>query len=680
MRLSSSSPQVGTVPSAITFPANQEFVTVPFQTTIIPGTTTVTAFASEYQPASFSVTTQKVGGIPSALKVMVSPSEIPPDSRLNATVIVEAVDIFGSPVELGSSLTVTLSSSSAQTGSIPSSLVIPAGQTFAQTTFTPSFVAGQTEITASASGYTSGTEIVTTIGPIARRLVVSIAPSIIVNSASSSAIVSVQLQDNNSATPAPAPTPVSVVITSSNTSVAQLPGLSSSIVVIPAGKSYTTLQLAGGGASGNATITAAAQGYVKGSANVNAESSSDKPAKLAIYFTPSTLLPDNTTYVNSVVVQMLNSSGFPAINATSSVTVYSRSSNNASMQVSTLPAIIPSGKSYVATNITSTFLPGTAAITTQSVGLSSTTSSLISFGLRPNALNIQFSPDMLFSDGHSYGSIFVSLVDLTTGEPARAPVDTLVSLESNSSLPGVVQDTLMIPAGLTYARASISTSGLPGPELITATTGNYTSASGTIQLIAPAAKKLGLFASPSSIVADNKAYSNLVVELEDLQGNPQKTDVPVVIQLDTPSAQFGSVTSNVTVPTGMTFAPITVFTTNSAGVINVTAFADGFMAANATIKTVLFPMTGQIAATQMKLPAYSQTSVRITATSGGLPLVNATIKWPCREEGHSRRAMSVRMPTVKPPWSSLPVRALATSRSKRRSPRMVTLPQQYPHT
>src|SRR5208283_3350495 len=194
MSLSSSDPQVGTVPSTITFPANQEFVTVPFQTTIIPGTTTISAFASGFQSASFNVMTQKVGGLPSALKVMVSPSEIPPDNRLNATVVVEAVDIFGSPVELGSDLTVTLSSSSAQTGNIPNSLVIPAGQTFAEATFTPSFVAGQTEITASAPGYTSGSDIVTTVGPIPRRLVVSIAPSIIANSTSSSAIVSVHLE------------------------------------------------------------------------------------------------------------------------------------------------------------------------------------------------------------------------------------------------------------------------------------------------------------------------------------------------------------------------------------------------------------------------------------------------------------------------------------------------------
>ena len=225
--------------------------------------------------------------------------------------------------------------------------------------------------------------------------------------------VSVQLQDNNSQTPAPAPSPVSVVLTSSNTAVAEIPD---SIITIPAGTSYATLTITGGGTPGTANITASAQGYLKGSANVVAALSADlEPNMLAVSFAPSTLLPDNSTYSGAVVVSLEHVDALGHVSPTVSsndVTVYARSSNNATMQVSTLPGVIPSGESHVAFSISTTFLPGQALITAQSVGIAPYTKNLVSVGLSANALKLNFSPQVLLSDGGTYDSVFVSLIDL----------------------------------------------------------------------------------------------------------------------------------------------------------------------------------------------------------------------------------------------------------------------------
>ena len=631
VQLSSSSPQIGTVSSPIMFPAGSTFVNATFHTTPTPGNTTVIAFASGFQPAIINVTTRKVGGLPSALNVLISPSKIPPDSRLNASILVQAVDVFGDPVKLSSSLSVTLSSSSSQLGSVPSSLVIPAGHSFAEATFSPRFVSGQTVITASAAGYSGGSGILTTVGPTPRRLVVSIAPALIVSSTLETATVSVQLQDNNSQTPAPASAAVSVVLTSNNTAVAVLP---QPIITIPAGRSYATVILTGGGSAGFANITASAQGYVKGSSVVVAspvDPIKESANQLQVYFAPDTLLPDNSSYSGAAVVALeyLNfTSGtiYPAL-STSNVSVYARSSNNASMQVSTLPGIILSGHSHVSLNVSSTFLPGRASITAQSIGLSSSTMDLVSFGLRPNALELEFSPSLLISDGSSYNTGFVSLIDQNSSSPARAPVNTVVRLVSNSSAGGTIQNTVTIPAGQTYTRVNFTTSGLPGFALITATASNYTATFANLTLLSPPAAKLGIYAAPHILIANGQAYQNLVVQLQDLGGNPQKIAAPVNVTLVSPSSTLGTVQSNVTVKPGSTFAVATLYTTNLNGSFMVTAFANGFRAGSVKVNTILLPDVVQIFPSYLAINGGNQSRLTIQATTSGTPLSNASIKW-----------------------------------------------------
>ncbi len=240
--------------------------------------------------------------MPVALDVFLSPSVIPPDETLNSEVIVEAVDAFNNPVELGSSLTVTLSSSNSQVGSVPSTVTIPEGQSFASTSFQPTYIAGQTTITAQAGNYTTGSAVMTTSGPVARKLVVS-GPSMIPASDGQTALLSIQLQDQgaNGSVPAQAPIAVSIVLTDNNTQVADL---SSTTVTIPAGSSYTTVSITSYGQPGTANITASAQGYVKGSTLVEGILPWDSPNTLMEYFVPGTLTPNDAVYNGALVVQL----------------------------------------------------------------------------------------------------------------------------------------------------------------------------------------------------------------------------------------------------------------------------------------------------------------------------------------------------------------------------------------
>jgi hypothetical protein len=627
VQLTSSNPQTGTVPSSVLFPAGQAYIVVPFQTTTSPGNTTVSAFASGYAPANLRVDTQELGGIPIALNITISPNQIPPVQGLTADVVVQVLDSYGNPVKLASDLMVTLSSSNSQIGNVPSTMIIPAGQSFAVATFSPTYVAGKTVVTASASGYLSGSAPVSTVGPVPRRLVVSIAPALLSDAKGVNATMSIQLQDNNSQTPALAASSVNVVVTSSNDSVVQPVN---TVVTIPAGSTYATTLLVAEGEAGFANVTASAQGFEKGSALVTTSPPGDAPNSLAVYFAPSTLLPNNREYNGAVVVEQEeefgNGSTIPALSNVS-IPVYARSSDNATMQVSGDTVDITAGLTYVSLNVSTTLLPGPASITAQSPGFLANTANLLSFGAIPDTISLQFAPGSLISDGSSYNSIVVSLINSGTGSPAIAPLPTVVSLSSNSSSAGTIQSSVTIPAGETYAIANFTTSGLPGSVLITATASSYNASSEALRLVTPGATNLGLYAAPDYVFANEGSFLNVAVQLQDSNQNPVKTSVPVTIQLDCQSAAYCIVPSNVTILPGNTFVVFPVNTTTTPAVFNVSAFAVGLRPGTVRMNSTLEALQANISLVSTSLLPNGETKATIAVQSSGLPVVNATIKW-----------------------------------------------------
>ncbi len=631
--LTSSSPQTGTVPSEVTFSAGSLFEVVNFTTTTLPGKTTISGVASGYQLGSLSVTTKTIGGIPNALQVFLSPDVIPPDKSVNSQVIVEAVDAFGNPVDLDSSLNVALSSSDTQIGTVPSSLTIPSGQSFGTTEFSPTYIAGVTTITASAGNYTTGSAVMNTVGPIARRLVLS-GPLTIPAASGQTALISIQLQDNNSQTPALAPLPVSLVLTTNNTAVADV---SSTTQTIPSGSSYTTITITSGGGAGTANITASAQGYVKGSILVQAIAASPSPNELSEYFVPNTLLPNNATYSGALVVQLefhnsTSGTTVPAV-AQNPLSIYARSSNNATMQVATQfqgsqnSGIINTGESEVAISVASTFLPGTSEITAQSPGLASSTAGLLSFGPAPNTLSVSFAPWTLLSDGRTYSPVTVGLIDNSTGQPARAPVNTIVNLASTISSVGKVEGSVTIPAGQTYARATFTTFAVNGSTLITASASNYTSTNATLNLVTKAATSLGLYATPSLVLGNGQEFSNIVVQLQDSKGNPEKTDAPITVRLSVLNSSVGSVPPEAVIPAGNTFTQIELNSSLLAGSTNITAVATGFQAGQAEFMSFELPMNVSSSILNPHLYPGERTNITILAMSDGNPIFGANVNW-----------------------------------------------------
>jgi hypothetical protein len=446
-------------------------------------------------------------------------------------------------------------------------------------------------------------------------------------------MISVQLQDSNGQTPALAPSPVSVVFTSNDPGVATV---TDSLVTIPAGSTFAIVSVTYGGTcpaqpNNVATLTASAQGYLESTIQVSCLAAVPGVDSLSLkeYFAPSTLLPNDATYPNVVVAQLwdTNSLGqtYPAV-ANSSLTVYARSSENSTMQVATGAQVMAVGQTQVEFSVSSTYLPGTASITVQSPGVSSATASLLSFGGAPSALQLQIAPKTFLSDGSTYNSITVGLVD-GSGNPAKAPVNTVVQLSSTTPSVGDIESSVTILAGQTYVQATFATKGISGSTLITATTSNYTSTSATIDLVTKAATKLALSTAPTIVLANGQTYQNLVVQLQDGSGDPEKTDVPLAVQFAVQNTSVANISPEIVIPTGSTFAHVLINSTLEAGKTGVTAFATGFTSGQATFTSTWLHLQVQSSLSIPSLYPGGRTNISLMVTSLGQPVGEARIAW-----------------------------------------------------
>lgn len=412
--LSSSNRQTGIVPASVTFPAGTLYYDVNFTTTTLPGYTTIYAVAQGYKTVSMTLETETVGGIPTGLDVFMSPNQILAETNMSSQVIVEAVDAFGNPVNLGSSIAVSLSSSNTFVGNVSSSLTIPTNESYAQERFTPTSTPGETVITASASGLNPGTAVMTTVS-----------------------------------------------------------------------------------------------------------------------------LPSNVT---------------------------------------------------------------------------------------ENSLFLQFGPPVLFSDGRSYQNIVVAIVN-SLGFPYPAASDTVVTLTSSTASVGRVQSSIVIPTGETYARATFSTYGLAGRTVITATASNLATAQGQLNFVTKAATTLGIYAVPNWVISQNSTYNNLVVELQDGSGNPEKSTFPVTVSLQSLYPTTGTVPTKIVIPSGSTYATVPLTTTDTSGQIVIDAFATGFILGHVNVTSSLLPLSVSVVPSPVILHEGGTSKLTLTVMSGQFPVQDASVQW-----------------------------------------------------
>jgi len=622
--LSSSRTEVGLVDPYVTIPKGSSYAVAGFRTTFTPGQTEVTASASGYQPDTKSVSTVKPSGSPKLLSVSLSPSQMLPEAGASGIVTVQLLDATGKPARAEVDVVVTLSSSIARVGSVDPTLTINAGSTFGRARFYVSYAVGETTITASAAGYTSGSATLRVIGPVPAKLAIYAAPPKISERSESYSYIVVQIQDLQGL-PARAPSDVLVYLSSSNESIAYL---QDTVIKIPSGQTYASTKLYGVYA-GSVRVTASAEGYMSASTEVNVvKPRVGSSGRIGLYLAPPSV-PPGVEYHKIIVLQLQDSSGNPIV-VSEEITIQLTSSDttigwvNASVKMR-------GGEPQLA-GFTSTLLPGSTIITASAQNFEAAAAQLTVVGTVPYRLALRAAPPLLPADGRSYDSIIVELQDVN-GLPARAPTNVSVTLASSRTDIGEVSKTVTIGAGRTYAVASFNTTYTAGATNITATAIGYVSAVTTIYTVSPAPTHLAVYTAPSILQAVPGAYEAIVIQLQDAAGVPSKARSDITVILSSSASSIGYVDEKVTLKAGSTYTKARFYATGLPGETTITAMQSGLTKGSATIKTVLVPLTlelytqPQFATGRVTVKALQPTLVEVYVKCFGKPIENAMVLW-----------------------------------------------------
>jgi cell division septation protein DedD len=339
-----------------------------------------------------------------------------------------------------------------------------------------------------------------------------------------------------------------------------------------------------------------------------------RPADLKIYISPNSILADNSTY-NCIFVQLIDANGIPT-RAEQNTTI-DLSSSAPGIGTVDQTTTIPKNATYASANFTSTFIPGTTTITATASNYATVDSAITTIGPYPYKTTVYGFPSLLPADGGTYSAIMVQLQS-SSGEPARAPNDVQVLLFSSELTIGSVTSAITIPAGQTYAIANFTTttnfllSPLENATIITAVGHGYESTQTTIttQHVAESgpAKQLKIFEGPPQVLADNNAYKQIAIELQDALGNIAITTSDTTITVASDENSISTTDFQITIPQDSTYALATLYTTYRAGIVKITAAANNLQSDQQSISTVGFtPSKLAVYCTPSILPADNST-------------------------------------------------------------------------
>lgn len=407
-------------------------------------------------------------------------------------------------------------------------------------------------------------------------LSVTIAPPKIPADGRTYRVVVVSLLDK-SENPSVALNDVTVFLTSSVESV----GTVSPMIVIKAGTSFSVANFTTTNTPGISVITASASGLQPFSTTIQTVTPSGFPTKLQVFPIPGTTLarPNST---GTLIIMIEDETGLPA-RAINDVQVTISSSNTAVASIPEKTVTIKKDDFIGISSYESSFITGTSFITVSASGFISGSGLISVVGPVPLKLNIQaLPPQMTLS---SLGELVVYLTDLD-GRPARATSDITVNLASSNTTVVSVDKSVTIKRGSMYSIASYYTKSFQGSSVITASSPGLVSSFTSVKAYKSSLPTaISLYIAPNPVIADNTAYSAIVVSLQNKTGYPALTSSDTLVTLTSSSSAVGTVNQTVVIKAGTNFAIAEFKTTYLVGTTQITASAQNLVPAQASIST-----------------------------------------------------------------------------------------------
>jgi len=463
------------------------------------------------------------------------------------------------------------------------------------------------------------------------RLQVYVAPSRVLADNRVYDAVVVQLQDSRGR-PARALQDIVVRLSSSRTDI----GSVDPMVTIISGKTYAIARFFSTYTAGSTTITAIASGYTSGQAVMS--TAGPIPSRIAVFALPPVVPADGKSY-DSIIVQLQDAAGKPArapigdVNVTLAASDISVGTVNSSVTVQ-------SGKTYAVTKFYSTYKSGSTVITAVAPGYASgqATVRTSQTGGSPSKLKVYVGPPQVSAEGASYESICVQLED-SQSKIARPSSETMVTLASSDISVGTVNSSVTVQSGKTYAVTKFYSTYKSGSTVITAIASNYTSGQATIATFGPIPSRIGIYALPPLVPADNEAYP-VIVQLQDSDGSPARDPVGDVITiLSSSNINIGDVNSTAVIPFGYTHSTTKFYSKYNSGSTTITAAASGYTSGQVSITSYIIDplLTVSAEAHPDSIESDGEATIRIYVTRDNLepppPVPGATIDLSCDKGG-----------------------------------------------
>lgn len=631
--LTSSTLAVGVVlNSSIVIPAGKGYAMADFRSTPTAGTSVITASASGLGSVTAAVSTAVLTGYPTSISLTAVPSEVnsTSTSSRSGTLIVEFQDQVGQPAKAAVDTQVTVYSSSTKILSLNmTSFTMKAGQLLKVLSFSTGFVPGYAVVSASASELGSGTVQVAVLGrpPLALELFAQ--PDHMVTPGSGRVVV--ELTDLNG-NPARAPVATVVQLRSTNASAVSVP----LTVTIPAGAIYKWAPMTSLGTTpANATITASSSGLKSAFAAVTTYPSKGVPWALELFVGPAPVLADNGSY-SAVVVSLVNKTGFPT-STSSPISVTLTSSQNSSVgafgirELSDAPETLQPGNNFAwPVNFTSTFVPGTTALTVSAQNLLTGTGTLSTFGATPSRIAVSSLFTAVPADGGSHPALEVSLED-SSGAPAVAASPVTVRLSSSQSGIAQVSSPIVINPGKSAVIADVTTTSVSGTANVTAysdsLSSGYSSAFALIQTATPSPSAVGAYLGPGTVTLSPSGQgAMLLLQLQNSAGNPSKARQDVTLTITSSDTAVFNRTLQVQISQGASFVRVPVVPLGS-GSTTFTVTSPGLATATVKLQVLPSPFVESLAASSSSVFANQTATVTLSMSMDGQGVAGANVTW-----------------------------------------------------
>jgi len=449
------------------------------------------------------------------------------------------------------------------------------------------------------------------------RIEVTVAPSTLIADGESHQCVFVQLQ-NSKDDPMQAPGDVLVTLTSSNLGVGSVTGS----IIIPEGGNFGRAEFKTTKYAGQSIITASAQGYFTG----NAEVSTIQPlteAQLKVYALPS-VVPAVAGQVGKVFIQLIDVNGVP-FPSTESLLVTITASNSTVLTIAP-SAVIAAGSSYATVDFTATGRSGDSTI------------SVLTQGLKPGEaylrfekpttvgkqLRLELGPTVLLPDGSAHRSVMVSILD-KNGYPVKVGGDYVVHLSSSNTRVAGVTESVTIAKDTYLASAQVE-SRASGSSVIAASAEGLLSDTQTLTIDGSIPRTLSVKITPSSVIADSQTNPIVTMQVMDQNGLPVYLDRTVNLFISTSNPSVGTIVQAATLLQGANYAQIVFEPASTTGTTIISVSSGGLESNADMLKTTILLMNATITVPR-PTALNDKLSSFVTITSLGAPVKGGSVTW-----------------------------------------------------